>query len=134
MAADDLVLICDADEIVNPEAIGRITDRVSYGVAALEMWLYPHDTSWRCVKPWMQAKAARPHQLQPDLRGMWAMKRVQRAGWHLTTSDDTKLSAFAHAECDTVEHRAHVQRCRDNLTDLEARPLIHDPLPPGVIT
>lgn len=61
------------------------------------------------------------------------MGRVRLAGWHLTTQDDEKFAAFAHAECDTAEHRAKVQRCRRERTDLEGVALVDDRVPESVV-
>lgn len=132
MEPDDLVLLCDADEIVDPAALDRIADRARIGTAALEMWLYPFDYRWRCEWVWNQPRAmyaANLRGLSGNVRAGWVMKSVQRAGWHLTTHDDAKIAAIAHYECDTVEHRAHVAQCLVERTDFEGRPLVDDCVP-----
>lgn len=133
MDPDDVVLVCDVDELVDPSAVERIAGD---GVTGLEMWMYPFDREWRCRRPWTQAKAMRASYLRGlagDVRGGWVMRRVRLAGWHLTSNDDEKLASFAHAECDTVSYRELVRRCRRDLVDMEGVPLVYDPLPSHVI-
>jgi hypothetical protein len=133
MDPDDLVLLCDADEIVDPSATARIYGRAERGMASLEMRCYLFDTNWRTPYPWLQAKACLAGHLATltgDLRAQWTFQRAQRAGWHLTYQDDVdgKLAAFAHSELDTQAIRNTIDRCRREHLDLEGRPLLYEPL------
>ena len=121
MAADDLLLLCDADELVDPAALPAIRAATESGPVKLRMALYCAGTRWRHRDPWRHAAACRARDL-PDrpseqLRLNFGLPKVDAAGWHLTYlgSDDdvdAKLSAFAHEECDTAEYRAAVARLR----------------------
>jgi hypothetical protein len=133
MDPDDLVLLCDADELVDPSATARIYGRAERGMTSLEMWCYLFDTDWRTARPWLQAKACTARHLadlRGDVRATWTYQRAQRAGWHFSYQDDVdgKLAAFAHAECDTPEHRQLVDRCRVQHLDFEGHPLVYQPL------
>jgi len=134
MADTDLILLCDADEIVNPAAIPSIMTAAENCPHRLSMVMYLFDTEWRTVNPWKKARAclARDLPAMPSqrLRGRSMLPSVADAGWHLTYQDDNdgKLRAFAHAEFDTDDHRAWLTVCRLNHTDLSGVSLIYDPL------
>ena len=114
MAPDDLVLLCDADEIVDPRALPAILEATEHGPVKLRMAHYMCGTRWRHRDPWRHAGACRardlPEHPSDELRMNFAIRRVADAGWHLTyfgTDEDVdlKLSAFAHAELDIPQTR-----------------------------
>lgn len=122
MQPDDLVLLCDADEFVDPRAFPGIVSATESGPVKLRMALYVAGTRWRNPQPWRHAAACRardlPQHPTDDLRMNFMLPKVD-AGWHLTYfgSDedvDLKLRAFAHAECDTPQYRADVAALRES--------------------
>lgn len=120
---DDLILLTDADEFVDPAALPAILEATATGPVKLRMALYACGTRWRHRDPWRHAAACRardlPEHPSDDLRLNFALPKVDNAGWHLTyfgsdTDVDAKLSAFAHAERDTPEARAELAELRDH--------------------
>jgi hypothetical protein len=135
MAGDDLVLLCDADEIVDPAAIPRIVDAAQNGPARLMMAVYMFDTRWRTQTPWSHPVALLAKHMQRKPSQRFREKhgrgpRVRDAGWHLTYQDDVdaKLSAFAHAEVDTPEFRRQLEQARTTHIGLDGIPFVDQPL------
>lgn len=130
MNPDDVVLLCDADEIVDPRALPTIVEMTAGAPVKLRMAIYACGTRWRHPGWWKHPAACRardlPEKPTDDLRMYFgpiprACLRVPDAGWHLTyygTDEDAdlKLSAFAHAESDTEETRRDLADLRDNGT------------------
>lgn len=130
MRPDDLILLCDADELVDPRAIDRILEATETGPVKLRMAHYMCGTRWRHRDWWRHAAACRardlPERPSEELRLNFALPKVDEAGWHLTYFDedvDGKLSAFAHAEYDTEQTRLELADIRANGTGF-----IDDPL------
>lgn len=132
MAPDDLILLCDADEIVDPRALPRIAEATEAGPVKLRMVLYTCGTRWRHRDWWRHGAACRardlPEHPSDDLRLNFALPKVPEAGWHLTyygTDEDVdaKLSAFAHAEYDTAETRRELASIREHGTGYVDDPL-----------
>lgn len=122
-ASDDLVLVCDADELVDPRALDRILHATATGPVKLRMAMYVAGTRWRDPTPWRHAAACRardlPEHVTDQLRDVRTLPQVEDAGWHLTYygSDedvDAKLRAFSHAEVDTPEMRAQLAHDREH--------------------
>jgi hypothetical protein len=135
MAPDDLVLLCDADEIVDPLAVPRIVETAHGGPVRLAMAVYMFDTSNLSQARWSHAVAfhARDMQRKPSQRFRerhGRLPRVADAGWHLTYQGDIdeKLSAFAHAEVDTDEYRDQLAASRRDRVGLDGVPFINRPL------
>jgi hypothetical protein len=122
MAPDDLILLTDADEIVDPRRLPDILAATEHGPVKLAMGLWMCGTRWRNVRPWTHPAACRARDLPPFPSQNLRLSRrpvVPGAGWHLsyfgTDEDiDAKLRAFAHAECDTAENRAGLARLREH--------------------
>lgn len=118
MAPDDLVLLCDADEIVAPGVLSAILAATEQGPVKLRMAHYMAGTRWRHRDAWRHPGACRardlPEHATADLRmNFGVIPRVPDAGWHLTylgseADVDAKLSAFAHAEIDTPQTRLDI--------------------------
>lgn len=118
MDPDDLVLLGDADELVDPRALPAILTATEQGPVKLRMAHYMAGTRWRHRDAWRHPAACRardlPEHPTADLRmNFGVIPRVENAGWHLTYlgSDadvDAKLSAFAHAEIDTPQTRLDI--------------------------
>lgn len=123
MAPDDVVLLCDADELTDPRVLPQIVAGTEQGLVKLRMAMYCCGTRWRHGGWWRHPGACRardlPERPSDQLRHHFAPPKIEAAGWHLsyygTDADiDAKLSAFAHAEVDTPEMREQLADLRDN--------------------
>jgi Glycosyltransferase family 17 len=123
MADDDLVLVVDADEFVDPQALDRIQEATADGPVKLRMAMYVCGTRWRNPTPWRHGSACRardlPERVTDQLRDVRTLPQVEDAGWHLTyygTDEDIdlKLKAFSHVEVDTPQMRAALADQREN--------------------
>lgn len=130
MEPDDLILLCDADELVDPRALPAILEATEAGPVKLRMAHYMCGTRWRHRDWWRHPAACRardlPERPSEELRMNFTLPKVHHAGWHLTYFDadvDGKLSAFAHAEYDTAQTRQELADIRANGTGF-----IDDPL------
>lgn len=132
MAPDDLVLLADADELVDPRALDVIAERTAAGPVKLRMAMYCCGTRWRHRDWWRHGAACRardlPEHPSDDLRLNFTLPKVGDAGWHLTyygTDEDVdaKLRAFAHAESDTAEMRRVLAEIREHGTGWVDAPL-----------
>jgi hypothetical protein len=132
MAPDDLVLLCDADEFVDPRALPAIAAATDSGPVKLRMALYCCGIRWRHRDWWRHGAACRARDLpakpSDELRLNFALPKVDEAGWHLTylgTDEDVdrKLSAFAHDECDTEAMRQELAMVREVGTGFDDHPL-----------
>lgn len=132
MDPDDLILLVDADEIVDPRRLPDIMQATQSGPVKLAMGLWMCGSRWRNILPWLHPAACRARDL-PDnpSRELRLSSRplVPDAGWHLsyygTDEDiDAKLRAFSHSECDTPEYRAEMARLREHGDDQR----VDDPL------
>lgn len=122
MAPDDLVLLCDADEIVDPRALPAIAAATDSSPVKLRMAMYACGTRWRHTNWWRHASACRardlPESPTDDLRMNFSLPKVPDAGWHLTYQGgdadiDAKLRAFAHVESDTEQMRQELTELRE---------------------
>lgn len=130
MDRDDLILLTDADELVDPLRLDAIAEATESGPVKLRMAIYMCGTRWKHRDSWRHPGACRakdlPEHPTADLRMNFTLPKVPEAGWHLTYFDedvDGKLRAFAHAEWDTPEAREEFARIR-----AEGTGLIDDPL------
>lgn len=130
MAPDDLVLLCDADELVDPRALPAIAAATRNGPVKLRMAIYMCGTRWRHRDSWRHPAACRardlPEHPTDELRLNFTLPKVPAAGWHLTYFDedvDGKLAAFAHAEWDTPQARDEFARIRAEGVGLDDDPL-----------
>lgn len=128
MEPDDLLLLCDADELVDPAALPAIVNATEHGPVKLRMAMYACGTRWKHRDWWRHPAACRardiPERPSEMLRSNFALPKVDKAGWHLTyllaDEVDAKLKAFAHAEADTAEMRrelAHLRATGDGWVD-----------------
>lgn len=122
MDPDDLVLLCDADELVDPRVLPAIVAATEAGPVKLKMEMYCCGVRWRHRDSWRHAAACRardlPERPSEALRLNFALPKVPNAGWHLTYYGDrlyvdAKLSAFAHAEYDTEDMRRELAEVRE---------------------
>ncbi len=104
--AEDVVLLTDADEIIDPSRLEDIVDATETGPVCLNMDTFVYDLGHRLEGPWPYPKAARWRHLSDDLHGLRLyvdLPVIERAGWHLSyfggaQSISLKLQAFAHTE------------------------------------
>jgi hypothetical protein len=120
-APNDLILLCDADEIVNPAVVGQIVERLNstHPFIKLAMSMYVFGARWMHPSPWRHPGAfyARnmPEWPSATIRMATAGAAVGAAGWHFTYVDDleSKLRAFAHEEMDNPENLRDLQQARE---------------------
>ena len=138
MADDDLVLLGDADELVDPRALAAIVAATEDGPCKLEMALYFYGTRWRYQRPWRHAGACRARDLPASVSKSIRLAGhtiVPDAGWHISYvgDGDQKLRAFAHSEVDNEEFRATLAAGPDLGTSPGGREaLADDPLPEDI--
>lgn len=105
VAGEDLLISSDADELVDPEALGRIIDVTERGPAILGLRMIYYG-AWEWPDGWHHAKALRLRDL-PDslsqLRRRFDLPVVPQAGWHVSYRGDEralrrKVESFAHRE------------------------------------
>lgn len=104
---DDLILSCDADEIVRPSALERIMEATEAGPVVLAMRHHWYSPGWIDPAPWLKARAFRWRDRPAELHNLRlaAMPTVPDAGWHFSwfggpEAVHTKLRSFSHAEYD----------------------------------
>jgi hypothetical protein len=111
---EDLVLSCDVDEFVDPNAMTRIKSMAEKGPTRLEMRTYFYGLNWQSdmwyhpiAVYWKDLKA------KGDLnewRVESELQYVPQAGWHVTYTGSpydrvVKLESFAHAEFNTLSNK-----------------------------
>lgn len=136
MQPDDLVLLCDADEIADPRKLDEILAATVHRPCKLAMRLWYYGTRWRAPDWWAHPAACRARDLpeHPSRRlRLSGWPAVLDAGWHIswTGSDEdrsAKISAFAHSELDNPQGRAAVAYGAAHGLDPHGRPLLDDPL------
>jgi hypothetical protein len=109
---DDLIISTDADEIINPDAVGNIVAScMQNGPVSLSMGMLYYGLRWRSPNKWTHGKAF----LWQDAPSDWSALRmdiyrpaVPNAGWHISwfgSSADRALKAlsFAHSEFANTE-------------------------------
>lgn len=135
---DDLVLLGDADELVDPCRLDAILAATANGPCKLGMALYFYGTRWRYPRPWFHPGACRVRDMPESVSKSIRLARhpaVFDAGWHVSYVGDTdaKLRAFAHSEADTAEFRATLADGRVLGTSPGGREqLLDDPLPADI--
>lgn len=132
MQPNDLVLLVDADEFVDPRVLPVIAAMTAAGPIKLGMPLYMLGTRFRNPRWWTHPAACRARDLpgdpSRDLRSRFDLPVLIGAGWHLTYQGtdadvDAKLSAFSHVEWDTAEKREELARLR-----MQGTGMVDDPL------
>lgn len=107
---DDLILSCDADEIVRASALPQIAAEATAGRCTLGMRHHWYDTCWHDPAGWYKASAFlwrdRPDSLSHAR--LDPVRTVQGVGWHLSWFGgvgrvQSKLRSFSHAEYNTAE-------------------------------
>lgn len=127
--AQDLVLICDADEIPSAQAVRWVADRLARGVATFELSFYYYHLNQSVCQPssgdakdsyqpisWWLAKAARRAEIRwpQELRDHALHDSAYvapRGGWHFSYLGgvqriQTKIAAFSHQEYNQPQYTA----------------------------
>ena len=131
-----LVLMTDADEFVDPRALPAIAEAAKSGPVKLGMDMWYFGTRWRNPEGWRHPAAffrhhmpRRPSALRDEHE---RFPLVPNSGWHLSYfgegDDDSKLSAFSHADHDTPGQRAHLARGRVRGIGPNFETLVDEPL------
>ncbi len=103
---DDLLLLCDADEIVRSDSLDRILEATIEGPATLTADCYIYDLHHRLAGPWPHPQALRWRDARPDLssiRQSAGLVTVRDAAWHFSYFGGPrrigrKLLSFSHTE------------------------------------
>lgn len=111
LAADDIVLVSDVDEIPRRESIAGLSNVEHGAIIALEMDLFYYGLNWHLARSWSFARVATAQTLSwltpHEVRSTFPTRRVIDAGWHLSyfyRRDQlldglrVKATSFAHAE------------------------------------
>ena len=133
--ADDLIVLCDADEIPRRKAIERIADIRSPGRLLMKMYYYwfncrlKGEWHWPAFCRWsdyMEVFHRKGQSLRISI--MPNSPRITDAGWHFSYIMDAhkiaeKIGAFSHQEFDTPHWRdeERIENCRQNMVDLYDR-------------
>jgi hypothetical protein len=107
LAPDDLVIISDADEIVDPRALAGVRAGGVAGIAALDQELYYYDITNRGPR-WRSARVATPAAIQAkggcnNVREFQPADLIERGGWHLSYFGSAafirnKIQSWSHQE------------------------------------
>jgi hypothetical protein len=130
---DDLIILSDADEIVNPDKISEISQYcLSYGPVCLGMTLFYYGIEWASPSPWIHGKAFLKKQM-PDnlsvLRTNLTLPVVPNAGWHVSwvggdKMREEKAKSFSHAEFSSDTAISSIQRNTRLGMDPHGTPLV----------
>lgn len=143
LAPDDILLVCDVDEHVNPGVIKYLPHAldVADGPVGLIMRMFYYGLTWEDPNPWLHPRALRVRDL-PDslsvLREGIIVKAVAGSGWHVSYTGGperraAKLRAYAHAEQNNPDTHALIATAHETgigpngeelvaVTDLEGVP------------
>jgi len=140
---NDLILLCDIDEIPDPTTISKIRNgSIPVTINKLEQDFYYYNLRSRFVNKWYHAKIFRYSVFEElcmtchDIRHH-ECDSIPRGGWHLSYFGNkefirNKLENFAHAEHNTQETTdlTNIQRCIDTTECIVGKTfeMIHIPL------
>lgn len=119
---DDLVLVSDVDEHINPYVLASAIRATVDGPVSLGMRMLYYGLNWEDVGPnpplprWLHPRAMRARHLPASLSALREAPQASilfGAGWHVSytgLAEDRvrKLAQFAHTECNDDEHRQRV--------------------------
>lgn len=124
IAGDDLVVLCDGDELVARWAWPVLEDKTENGTVVLPMQQYYYTLTWQTPLVLARSRAARRRDI--DSPGDWAADpppslfqespQLDGAGWHLSCLGGPervckKLQSFSHTELGDPMW-ANVENCR----------------------
>lgn len=104
--SQDLILSCDADEIIDPNSLVRIADSTSVGPVALGMEHYYYGLDWMDAGLWRKARAFRLRDAPSSLSAFRLNSNLpilESCGWHISYWGSPvrrmqKVEAYSHAE------------------------------------
>lgn len=142
-APDDILLVGDVDEHVNPGVIKYLPHAldVADGPVGLIMRMLYYGLSWEDPNPWLHPRALRVRDLPESLSALREgiiVKAVAGSGWHVSYTGGperraAKLRAYAHAEQNNPDTHALIATAHETgigpngeelvaVTDLEGVP------------
>lgn len=140
---DDILVVCDVDEILNPEAVKFLDSATTDGPIALQMRMLYYGLDWEDPGPlgWLHPRALRVRDLPESLsalRESEVTRFVAHSGWHISYTGGpekraAKLRAYAHAEQNNPDTHALIATAHETgigpngeelvrVTDLEGVP------------
>lgn len=142
-APDDILVVCDVDEILNPEAVKFLDSATEDGPISLQMRMLYYGLGWEDPGPlgWLHPRALRVRDLPESLsalRESEVTRFVAHSGWHISywggpEKRAAKLRAYAHAEQNNASTHALIATAHETgigpngeqlvrVTDLEGVP------------
>lgn len=142
-APDDILIVVDADEIVNPGVIKYLPHalEVAGGPVGLMMRMLYYGLEWEDSAPWLHPRAMRVRDIPESLSALRIGvidKAVAGSGWHVSywggpERRAAKLRAYAHAEQNNPDTHALIATAHETgigpngeqlvaVTDLEGVP------------
>jgi beta-1,4-mannosyl-glycoprotein beta-1,4-N-acetylglucosaminyltransferase len=134
---DDIVIISDVDELINPEAFERIKSRKDFDIARLQLLNHYYFMNCRAVggnKWWCGPIAVRASRLKTinDISSMRPYGEIGdvilQAGWHFSYLGGVerimdKISSFSHTELDNpdINNAENISKSIEGATDYIGR-------------
>lgn len=122
-APDDILVVCDVDEILNPEVVKYLAAAVKDGPVGLSMRMFYYGLSWEDPLPlgWLHPRALRVRDLPASLSALREgeiHRIVAGSGWHISYTGGpakraAKLRAYAHAEQNNPQTHALMETAHD---------------------
>jgi beta-1,4-mannosyl-glycoprotein beta-1,4-N-acetylglucosaminyltransferase len=147
---DDVITVCDVDEILNPRVVDYLPNATREGPVALAQRLFYYGLDWEDPGPsadvclaWLHPRAMRVKDMPESLSALREQasaefKAVVGSGWHVSywggaERRAAKLRAFAHAEKNDPDTHALMETAHETgigpngeelvrVTDLEGIP------------
>ena len=129
LAPNDIVMVCDVDEIPDPEVVKTLDTTLVYPIMGLGMDLYYYTFEYKCEEVWAAPTASRFFALTQiqslNTARHWPKKPViPNAGWHLSYFGDSefiinKLKNFSHTEySDVANSQEDVMKAMKNCENI----------------
>lgn len=115
---DALVLICDADELIDPNRLREIARRAQRGPIHLAVRNFYYSQHWQGPPIWSPVAAYVGYLRHPDALSPFSLRTaglgtIQNAGWHCSywggpEAIKAKLAAFSHTEVASGARRQQI--------------------------
>lgn len=139
---DTVVLICDADELIDPTRLDDIVRRARRGPTHLILQNFYYGPQWQgpdfwfpvaVTAGWLRSSRQTPF----DLRTA-GLARVRNAGWHCSywggqAKIEEKLAAFSHTEVSEPERKRRILDGSRTGTGPNGEPLVLSSGPPKYV-